>query len=74
MEPITSAEDGLYGDEVKIYPNPAYEWVTIDVKDIVELGKVEITNLLGQTMKKVSKDELAKNNRIDVRELQNGTY
>ncbi|MCX8055475.1 MAG: T9SS type A sorting domain-containing protein [Ignavibacteria bacterium] len=41
---------------------------------MTELKKVEITNPLGQIMKNVNKDELTINKRIDVRELQNGTY
>ena len=56
---------------VKLYPNPAKEWLNIDLPTNIDviITSCAITNLLGQTVTKT-----IANNKIDVSHLQQGVY
>jgi subtilisin family serine protease len=69
-------DDGIYeidNDEIQIYPNPAYDVVTIvgahHVRSFDD-GKIELVNTDGKPLKinKIS------NNQIDISDLPNGMY
>ncbi|MBK7666584.1 MAG: T9SS type A sorting domain-containing protein [Sphingobacteriaceae bacterium] len=58
---------------ITVYPNPANGYVTIAVKNYAGKLKINITNVLGQSI--YSADELMEgDNRIDISEFNEGTY
>ncbi len=54
--------------QVKIYPNPTSDAVEISLPKSIELKKVAISNLLGQTLLST------KSSTINVSSLSQGTY
>jgi hypothetical protein len=57
--------------EVKVYPNPANEYATIEALGF-KIDKVELVNLLGQTV--IANEVNASVARINTSDLLNGTY
>lgn len=53
---------------IKLYPNPTYDFVTLELQNRQNLKEVEVYNITGR---KVSRQNT---NRIDFRELPSGTY
>lgn len=70
---ITSVEDVVYKDkkQIRIWPNPASEFITIDAEDILFSGDAYITimDLNGRELKKTVLTE-----RIDISSLPSGVY
>jgi hypothetical protein len=70
---ITSVEDVVYKDkkQIRIWPNPASEFITIDAEDILFSGDAYITimDLNGRELKKTVLTE-----RIDISTLPSGVY
>lgn len=57
--------------DIKVYPNPANSYVTIEAQG-ANINKVELVNLLGQT---VLIDEInSSSSRINTSDITNGTY
>ena len=69
---LTGIEDiQISTSDVKVYPNPANEYVTIETKGY-KIDKVELVNLLGQTIYiSAVNDSVIKINTTDI---LNGTY
>lgn len=57
--------------EVRLYPNPASEYIVLQLTDNSSLLYVEIVDILG---KKVYASEINQNERIDISHLVQGTY
>ena len=66
----TASVDDVFASNLKIYPNPANDYLTIESKNI-KIESIEIYSLLGQKMKS---DLQLKSNRLDVSDLSNGLY
>jgi hypothetical protein len=70
---ITNVDDVLYKDKnlLKIWPNPASDYITIDAGDLLMYGEAEITimDLYGHNLKKTALRE-----RIDISYLPSGVY
>ncbi len=70
---ITNVDDVVYKDKnlLKIWPNPASEYITIDAGDLLMNGEAEITimDLYGHELKKTALRE-----RIDISYLPSGVY
>ena len=58
--------------EFKMYPNPAKEYVTIDLSDLTSNATVFIYDYLGRLVKKESLNTTS--SRIETSNLQKGTY
>jgi hypothetical protein len=70
---ITNVDDVIYKDKklLKIWPNPASEYITIDAGDLLLNGGADLTimDLYGHELKKMALRE-----RIDVSDLPSGIY
>ena len=70
---ITSIDDVIYKDKnlIRIWPNPASEYITIDAGDLLLSGDADITimDLNGRELKKTVLSE-----RIDISSLPAGVY
>ena len=70
---ITSVDDVIYKDKnlIRIWPNPASEYITIDAGDLLLNGDADITimDLYGHELKKIALRE-----RIDISYLPSGVY
>ena len=66
----TASVDDVFASNLKVYPNPANDVLTIESKT-VKIESVEIYSLLGQKMKSNIQLE---NNKFDVSDLSTGLY
>jgi CubicO group peptidase (beta-lactamase class C family) len=62
-------EDNL--SEIKVFPNPASSYITIDANDI-KLGKIMIYNSVGMVQQELSSDLTTLN--LDISAFENGLY
>ena len=67
--PLSVSENEI-SNSVKLYPNPARDFITIESKS-VKLSSVDMYNVLGA---KVLSTELSNNNRVNVSNLGKGVY
>ncbi len=67
---ITSAQV-IPEREIKVYPNPASEYVLFDLSDVSESATVELYDIQG---KKVLEQKLSDNKQISVSNLSTGLY
>ncbi|MCF7560628.1 T9SS type A sorting domain-containing protein [Sabulilitoribacter multivorans] len=70
VEDATASVEDVFASNLKIYPNPVNNFITIESKNI-KIASVEIYSLLGQ---KVMSDSQLKNNKVDVSDISNGLY
>ncbi len=70
-EVITNLNDELTDDLFTIFPNPATNYISIELKDGNKAG-LNITDLTGKTVFTKSLDE--KHNQVDISDLINGVY
>ena len=59
-------------DQINIYPNPANELVNIECQALHETASIQITDVLGKTIKQVQTKTMRTS--IDVSDLMNGVY
>lgn len=59
-------------DNFSFYPNPAKDFITLNVKEITPLNNISISNTLGE----IVYDEIISNinNQVNISHLQNGLY
>ena len=67
---LLSVEDVVFKD-LKVYPNPAQDFVTIDLPTNIESTSVTVYDFLG---KEILTQDLASKNTIDVSAWQTGVY
>lgn len=74
IEPLSALsvenQELTYSNQVDIYPNPAYNQISLVSKNFFEIEKIEIVNTLGQSVKKL----LKYHNKIDISHLPSGLY
>lgn len=62
----------IYSDsDIAIYPNPADNFIEIDLPDVISNAQLLIYNLTGQL---ITKKQIISNQQIPISELVNGTY
>jgi hypothetical protein len=60
---------------VKVYPNPASEWLEIGQEDdLFLIGEFRLFNILGEEMKKLEINGRDNSQRLGIGELPNGSY
>ncbi len=62
---------GISGKEIRVYPNPAKEYIVFDITNISSSAIVELFDLQG---KKVLEQRLYDNNRVQINKLSKGLY
>lgn len=70
VQDATASVDDVFASNLKIYPNPANEYITVESRNI-KIKSLEIYSLLGQKMKS---DLQLKNDKVDISDLSNGLY
>jgi hypothetical protein len=66
--PITTSITGVNNKDIKIYPNPAHDFVQIDYNDEI-IKSVEILSITGLLLSKITYA-----NKINIRDLNKGFY
>ena len=59
---------------IKIFPNPAYDYLNLDFSNINESGELNIIDMFGKIIKTVQIDANTNNFRISIANLENGAY
>ena len=59
---------------MKLYPNPAFDYLNLDMSNINEDGELCIFNLLGMLVKKIRIDANTSAFRISIANLESGAY
>jgi hypothetical protein len=59
---------------IKIFPNPAYDYLTLDFSSINESGELNILDMFGKIIKTLQIDANTNNYRISIANLENGAY
>lgn len=59
---------------MKIYPNPAQDYITVDISLNNENLSIDIINSLGQTVKKSEITSGSTSSSIDVQNMSKGIY
>lgn len=67
---LKTGVSSLYANEIKIYPNPAYQKLFIESDELMQ--QIEISDLRGALL--ISQDLHNKNASVDISSLQNGLY
>lgn len=60
--------------EMKLYPNPANEYIYIDVQDINITGRINILDITGNLVKSNFVQSANENYKLDIRDLSSGIY
>jgi ligand-binding sensor domain-containing protein len=70
--PFSIRENIISGANVKVFPNPVYDYLTVELLSNTTISLVEIINMQGSLVKsqKISKNK----NTIDVSDLSGGIY
>lgn len=71
--PINSSIVELNASQFSVYPNPAHQWVTVEVKSEARISNVEIRNSLGALILEESIHNV-QNHHIDISNLSSGIY
>ena len=71
LDEFTSVND-VDVEQIKIYPNPASDYISIDVDE--EIESIEILDLSGRVVLEVNGMQSTKNKRVDISQLQGGVY
>ncbi|MDP2386783.1 MAG: PKD domain-containing protein [Bacteroidota bacterium] len=66
------SEDRNQISQIKVYPNPATDFITIEIMDLKTEASFEIQNMLGQVVYKVKTRQIK--NTVNTAALQNGVY
>ncbi len=69
-----SSQTGVIPSEIKLYPNPASDQITIAYHEDLNIKRINITNLLGNTIKNYSPIIGQKSIQIDVADFAQGSY
>lgn len=69
---FTSVEDVVFGDELKVFPNPAKSEIRVELDSFTGLQNIMIYDLSGKLVKAYFGFDLQ--NTINVSELKNGEY
>ncbi|MFV9552434.1 T9SS type A sorting domain-containing protein [Algibacter sp. PT7-4] len=69
-EDVTTATKNILASDINIYPNPASNFIQIDVNNI-QISSVEMYSLIGK--KVISEDKLI-NNKLNISNLSKGIY
>lgn len=73
---VSALNEHLEDDKlVKIYPNPASEWLVIEQnKAMVQQGEFRLFNMLGEEIKKIKIKDWSIPHQLGIGELPNGSY
>lgn len=64
-------EDNEASSGIKVFPNPAKDWIKIELSNLDQNTKLEIIDLMGRVM---YQNTLRKNSQIDISNLKEGVY
>ena len=70
----TAAEPGVSDQTFRMYPNPASEYVVVELGSERGAGSLEVLNVLGQLVRTVDLNASSPTTRIPVGDLASGTY
>jgi glutamine cyclotransferase len=68
----TSVEETIKGNKIAIFPNPAYDYITINTDDIRHEYLIEIFDVSGRKI--ISEKQKTKIHKLDLREINPGVY
>lgn len=71
-EEISSATKDLESASIKLYPNPASDFVTINYPSTTEL--IQIIDIQGRIVKTINSISESSESKVDISQLQNGVY
>ena len=74
-ELVTSSyQDFAPSDKIRVYPNPAHDYIVIKSDDVSDIGLVEIYDIAGKVVLSYQAAQLAGEYRIGIEELSEGYY
>lgn len=67
-----SIDEAVFVNQITIFPNPANDFLLIDVNQILGDYQLNVINIMGQTI--ITKENVKGNNRLDIESLTSGVY
>ena len=74
MEQVSDAPAATMPIAIKVYPNPATDYVNIDLPDNETSGTLSLVSASGQMLRSVQSSEGETNVRLDIQDLPRGMY
>lgn len=72
MSAPVSVDEKLFSDQIAVFPNPANDFLIIDVNQTLGKYQFNVVNIVGQTV--VSEENANGQTRLDVENLTSGVY
>jgi hypothetical protein len=74
VDPVDPNDTTVYDNYLNIYPNPAFDFITIQVAEDIESMDYQIYNMIGEAVQVENDVSIMSKKNIDISNLQTGSY